>query len=168
MGTEQSRAQFEMLLDENRRIVYTICNSYCANPNDRDDLAQEIIAEVWRSFGSFDGRGRFSTWLYRVALNVAISFYRRERRRDDRVVLAEQSAFEISEPVEHESDRLIELRQFIASLDPFNKALMLLYLDGYAHNDIASVLGITETNVGTKIGRIKDRIRQHFSIAHIS
>lgn len=168
MDTEQARARFEALLDENKRIVYTICNSYCANPSDRDDLAQEIIAEVWRSFGRFDASARFSTWLYRVALNVAISFYRRERRRTDRVVIAQQSAFEIAEQVEHESDRLIELRQFVAILDPFNKALMLLYLDGYSHSDIASVLGITETNVGTKIGRIKDRIRQQFSAANIS
>ena len=79
---------FEALLDEHKCILYKICHLYCRNPDDREDLAQEIAVQLWRSFDTFDPRLRFSTWMYRVALNVAISFYRRESVRTRHVVSA--------------------------------------------------------------------------------
>src|ERR1039458_4813203 len=78
MTTPALQERFQALMDEHKKILYKVCNSYCRNRDDRDDLAQEIIIQVWRSFGKFDKRYRFSTWMYRIALNVAISFYRRE------------------------------------------------------------------------------------------
>src|SRR5271157_712348 len=82
--------QFQSLVDEHKKILYKVCNSYCRNPDDREDLAQEIMIQLWRSFGSFDERARFSTWMYRIALNVAISFYRRESTRT-RFVLSNEA-----------------------------------------------------------------------------
>src|SRR5271155_1987706 len=76
--TSALQEQFQSLVDEHRKILYKICNSYCRNRDDREDLAQEIVVQLWRSFKTYDGRCQFSTWMYRVALNVAISFYRRE------------------------------------------------------------------------------------------
>ncbi len=73
--------RFQNLLEEHKKILYKICNLYCKNRDDREDLAQEIAIQLWRSFPSFDERCRFSTWMYRIALNVAISFYRREDTR---------------------------------------------------------------------------------------
>src|SRR5471030_1890046 len=72
--------EFTRLIKENKRIIYKICNSYCPDKDDRDDLAQEIIYNLWKSFSSFNPGFKFSTWMYRVALNVAISFYRREKK----------------------------------------------------------------------------------------
>src|ERR1700691_6408724 len=77
---------FQALVEEQKRILYKVCHSYCRNRDDREDLAQEIIVQLWRSFGRFDERYRFSTWMYRIALNVAISFYRRETTRTRHVI----------------------------------------------------------------------------------
>ncbi len=163
MSTEQLRTRFQALVDENRRIVYKICSSYCPNRDDRDDLAQEIVTELWKSFATFDERSRFSTWLYRVALNVAISFSRRERRRARHVVSGGENLLDVAESARGTPEDLFVLYQFIEDLDPLNKALVLLYLDGYAYREISDVLGITETNVATKISRLKSAIRTHFS-----
>jgi RNA polymerase sigma factor (sigma-70 family) len=160
MRTSESQSDFQALIEEHRRILYKVCNSYCRNPHDREDLAQEIVIELWRSFPTFDEQYRFSTWMYRIALNVAISFYRRESTRtryllsDDEVVLnaTDESAIE--------SDDIRVLYRLIESLDPFSKALVLLYLDGNSHSEIAESLGITETNVATKIGRLKQAMKR--------
>lgn len=86
MTTAKHQERFQTLLDEHKRILYKVCHSYCRNRDDREDLAQEIIVQLWRSFGRFDEGYRFSTWMYRVALNVAISFYRRETTRTRYVI----------------------------------------------------------------------------------
>src|SRR5258708_35393151 len=78
MATSESQERFQSLIEEHRKILYKVCNSYCRNRDDREDLAQEIVIQLWQAFAGFDGRCRFSTWMYRIALNVAISFYRRE------------------------------------------------------------------------------------------
>jgi RNA polymerase sigma factor (sigma-70 family) len=86
MTTPRHQERFQALLDEHKRILYKVCHSYCRNRDDGEDLAQEIIVQLWRSFGRFDERYRFSTWMYRIALNVAISFYRRESTRTRHVI----------------------------------------------------------------------------------
>lgn len=163
MSKEQLRSRFETLLGENRRIVYKICNSYCPNRDDRDDLAQEIVTELWRSFPAFDERSRFSTWLYRVALNVAISFHRREDRRARHVVSGDGHLLEVAGETQSRPEELILLHAFIEKLDQMNKALILLYLDGYGYREIAGTIGITETNVATKINRLRNAMKRHFS-----
>src|SRR5580692_3179164 len=86
MGKREREERFQNLMEEHKKILYKICHSYCQNPADRDDLAQEILFQLWRSFASFDERVRFPTWMYRIALNVAISFYRRETVRGQHVM----------------------------------------------------------------------------------
>ena len=165
MRTDQLRTRFQLLVDEHRKIVYKICNSYCSNPDDRDDLAQEIVAEAWRSFPTFEERSRFATWLYRIALNVAISYNRRETRRHRHVVVGQEHLLDVAGEVRAEPEGLLLLRQFIEELDPLNKALILLHLDGYGYREVGDVLGITETNVATKLSRLKTTLRRHFSTA---
>jgi len=158
--------QFLTLLEEHKKILFKVASVYCRNPADRDDLVQEMCLQLWRSFGRYDAGQRFSTWMYRVCLNVAISFYRRESRRSRTTVPADVSILEI--PAEEIdvvmlSDELRMLQQFIEQLDELDRALVVLYLDGNHHDTIAAVLGISETNVSTKIGRIKQRIRREWS-----
>jgi len=157
-GEHQNR--FQALLVEHKGILYKICNSYCRNRDDREDLAQEIAIQLWRSFGSFDGRCRFSTWMYRIALNVAISFYRRESTRNHYVFSGGDRLLEVVDEAASQSPEVAFLFQYIERLDPFHKGLLLLYLDGHSHEEIAAVLGISETNVGTKIGRLKQAMKQ--------
>jgi RNA polymerase sigma-70 factor (ECF subfamily) len=154
---------FQLLVDEHKKILYKVCNSYCRNHDDREDLAQEIIVHLWRSFGSFDARCLFSTWMYRIALNVAISFYRRENTRARYVLSDQERLLNASDETANQSAEMQSLYQFIERLDPLNKALVLLYLDGNSYQEIADVLGISETNAATKISRLKQTMRQEFS-----
>ena len=162
MADRGIQERFQGLVEEHKKILYKVSNSYCRNPDDRDDLAQEIMVQLWRSFPTYDGRCRFSTWMYRVALNVAISVYRRERVRTRHVLSADEPLLDVVDEKESQSDDLRFLYQAIERLEPLNKALILLYLDGNSYLEIAEVLGISETNVATKISRLKDTFKQEF------
>lgn len=154
--------EFLSLLDEHRRILFKVSRSYGRTTADREDLVQEITAQLWRSFDRYDDRCSFSTWMYRIALNVAISFHRRETRRKRHIVAAEDSVLESAAEGSDASIADTELRllhRFLERLDELDRALMLLYLDGHRHEGIAEVLGISQTNVATKIGRLKQRLR---------
>jgi len=160
MTTSELQKRFQTLVDEHKKILYKVCNSYCRDRDARDDLAQEIIIQLWRSFDKFDERYRFSTWMYRIALNVAISFYRRENTRTRYLISDEEHLLEAIDEKENQPDDIRLLYEFIEGLDPLNKALVLLYLDGNNYQEIADVLGISETNAATKINRLKNKLKQ--------
>ena len=164
MTVREQQRQFEALLQEHRRVVFKVAGLYSRSAVDRDDLVQEISAQLWRSFGSYDeARAKFSTWLYRIALNVAISQARRERWSEaDRLEPLETHHLETvggGEGIAEQDERLTALYAFIGQLDPLNRALILLYLEDRNYGEIAEILGISETNVATKISRLKQRIR---------
>jgi RNA polymerase sigma-70 factor (ECF subfamily) len=166
-GRDQQR-RFEQLLNEHRRIVFKVATVYARELEDRNDLAQEICVQLWRSFASFDEtRGRFSTWMYRVALNVAISQVRRVTVGEGHLEPLQQHHLEsIGEEAANDPDeRLAVLQDLISQLDPLNRALILLYLEERSYEEIAEVLGISVTNVATKISRIKQKLRGQVSAA---
>jgi RNA polymerase sigma-70 factor (ECF subfamily) len=161
MTDRHSPHPFESLLREHRGIVFKVASIYARSAEDRNDLAQEIATQLWRSFGAYDaGRARFSTWMYRVALNVAISH---ARRAEGGLRLEPLDARHLELPGEADmaqpDERLAALYAFIGQLDALNRALILLYLEERSYAEIADVLGISETNVATKIGRIKQKLR---------
>jgi RNA polymerase sigma-70 factor (ECF subfamily) len=162
---QKDKAGFLLQLETHKLIIYKICNSYCKNSSDRDDLAQEITYQLWRSFTHFDGSVKFSTWMYRVALNVAITFYRKTKRTGSMIQLVET----IQEPEDKKEENteleknITALQQFINELKELDKALMILYLEEKKYIEIADILGITETNVATRISRIKDKLKLQFS-----
>lgn len=150
-------AEFTELLRRHAGLIHKIAYAYCRDATDREDVVQEIVVQLWRSRDRYDERYRHTTWIYRIALNVAISFYRRERRHRDRAEVLDEQRF-VVEPVEPSEDA----RRLLACIDELGaleKALVLLYLDGNDHAAIAEVLGISVSNVGTKLGRIKDTLR---------
>ncbi len=158
---------FLSVLDDHKGILYKVANSYCRHEEDRKDLIQEIIFQLWKSFDKYDSRFRYSTWIYRISLNVAISFYRREK-------VAGPASLEITEAMlsiqdntanEEKENNLTILQQFISGLKELDRALMLLYLEEKNYREIAEIIGITETNVATKIGRIKSKLKQQFAEA---
>jgi RNA polymerase sigma factor (sigma-70 family) len=160
-----TEAQFAELLERHRGIVVKVAATYCRNPADREDVSQEIVTQLWRAFSRFDATRTFSTWMYRIALNVAISFVRSNAARQRHTVAlddthdVEDSAANPAD--EDEKTRL--LYAFIDRLDSLNRALLLLYLDDRSYREIAAILGITETNVATKIGRLKQRFAREMS-----
>jgi len=157
--------KFISVIKDNQNLIYKICNSYCSNPENRKDLQQEILLQLWRSFAKFDGRVKISTWIYRIALNTAISFYRNDSKRMNRKIDFDSSIISLSnfEDFNSEQDEnIVMLYRFIESLNEMDKALILLYLDDNKYNVIAEVLGISETNVATKISRIKKMLKEQF------
>lgn len=151
--------EFRSLLQQNRKILFKICNAYCSAAQDREDLAQDIIIQLWRSFPTFDASARFSTWMYRVALNVAISARRADQSRTRRISLGDEQLLTIADDAEGPSDELQTLHRMIANLDDISRSLLLLYLDGYSLAETAQILGLSETNVSTRINRIKQKMR---------
>jgi RNA polymerase sigma factor (sigma-70 family) len=154
---DDSEAEFAGLLERHRGIVVKVAATYCRNPADREDVAQEIVTQLWRAFPKFDASRTFSTWMYRIALNVAISFVRTNSVRVRHTVALDETHDVEDSGTAEDDERSRLLYAFIARLDELNRALLLLYLDEHSYRDIAAILGITETNVATKISRLKQR-----------
>lgn len=164
MIAKHHEPRFAALLHANRGIVFKVAGLYSRNSADRDDLMQEISAQLWRAFGSYsETKGKFATWMYRIALNVAISQARRQPWSEaDRLEPLQRHHLETvagAEPADEPDERLVALYAFIGRLDALNRALILLYLEDHSYAEIAAILGISETNVATKISRIKSTLR---------
>jgi RNA polymerase sigma factor (sigma-70 family) len=160
-------ADFSALLEVNRRLIFKVATTYGRGRADIEDLAQEIAAQSWRAFPTYDPARSFSTWLYRIALNVAISWLRVEAPRRRRSVPFEADSHDsaVSDTFDADDGSRI-LRGFIDSQGPLDRALLLLYLEERPNNDIAEILGITPTNVTTKVNRLKERLRAYAEKEH--
>lgn len=155
--------RFHQLIVEHKGILYKVAKTYCRNDDDRQDLLQEIMVQIWKSLDKYNAGYAISTWLYRISLNVAISFYRKNRIRQisDLQLFAEQISTQ--DDVNTEKDeQLVLLEQFIAELNDFDKALIMLYLEDKSHAEISEIMGLSVTNVGTKLGRIKGKLKNKF------
>ena len=156
---------FISVINSNKGIIYKIANSYCKDSDDRNDLVQEIILKLWQSFDTYNEEYKHSTWIYRIALNTAISNYRKEKVRKkyftpiSEQFIALQDTVNTNE-IEH---KFTLLQQFISELKELDKALMLIYLEEKNYQEISEILGISESNVGTKINRIKMTLKEKFS-----
>ena len=147
------------LIQRHAGLIHRVAYTYCKDPTDREDVVQEVAIQVWRSHARFDRRFAETTWLYRIALNVAISFHRRERRHKERRLALDEVAIKVSAPDDRPNEEVERLLAAVDELSDMDRALVLLHLDGNDHATIADVLGVSESNVGTKLGRIKLRLR---------
>lgn len=165
MQHQPHQQEFLRLIEENKGIIYKICDSYCPYKNEREDLAQEIVYQLWKSGGQFNPSYKFSTWMYRVALNTAISFHRRASRTMPVLPLGDNlnELEEFSQVSEESEARLQQLQKFIQLQKELDRAILLLYLDERANTEIAEILGISASNVSTKLGRLKEKLKQYFS-----
>lgn len=155
--------RFEELIEQNKGLLYKVVNIYCRSEDDKNDLLQEIKIQLWRSFERYSGEYKLSTWIYRVSLNVAISFHRKKSSLKNRTVSIEEHEFAEEVSTTYEQDAKVHLlEKFIGELKELDKALMLLYLDDKGHLEIAEILGISATNVSTKIARIKVKLKERF------
>jgi len=152
--------EFATLLDSHQRLIFKVANAYACDA-DVADLAQEIAAQLWRAFPSYDRSRRFSTWMYRIALNVSISWLRSETPRRQRVVAFDAGIHDQAADAgdEHDDDRRQILLGFLGAQDPLNRALLLLYLDEHSYEEMSEILGASVTNLTTKIGQLKERLR---------
>jgi len=148
---------FQTWLKQYKALLFKIVRSYAFNEEDRDDLFQEIAIQVWRSVASFKQQSAVTTWLYRVALNTAIKWTTKERKHQDRheSIDVSQHIIESHQPPD---DRLAWLYEEIAQLNEVDRSLTLLLLDGFSYREMSKILGISESNVGVKINRIKKHL----------
>lgn len=155
---------FITVIEANKGIIYKVANSYCKDFDDRNDLVQEIILKLWQAFDTYNDEFKHSTWIYRIALNTAISNYRKEKVREKYFTPMPEAFLEYEDPnVESKTEhQYLLLEQFISELKEMNKALMLLYLEEKSYKEIAEILGISESNVGTKISRLKGLLKDKF------
>ncbi len=162
MGEKEK--QFQNLIEQHKGILYKVARTYCQQEEDRQDLIQEISIQIWRSLDKYNDKYQISTWLYRISLNVAISFYRKNTKRQANTISLNDQIPEFNEIDNTEKEELLkQLMSFIYNLNNLDKALMLLYLESKTHIEIADILGISKSNVGTKIGRIKEKMKKYFS-----
>ncbi len=164
MNKQEQALFFEGIIEQHKGILFKIARAYCPDADDHKDLIQEMMVQIWQSIPKYNDRYKISTWLYRISLNVAISFYRKSSsRKKKHTILNEQMAEIPAEEISENEQHLNLLGQFISELKEIDKALMILYLEDKSHAEIAEILGISVSNVGTKIGRIKDKLKSRFS-----
>lgn len=164
MNEKEQRQYFQEIINQHKGILYKVSNAYCINEDDRQDLIQEMMIQIWQSLHRHNKQFKISTWLYRICLNVAISFYRKNTKRSNKYTALNEQTAQI--PVEEKTvdeRRLNLLEQLITELKEIDKALMILYLEDKSHAEIAEILGISVSNVGTKIGRIREKLKAGFS-----
>jgi len=164
MQKEDQKKIFQEFIDENKGILFKVAKTYCQDEEDRQDLIQEMMIQIWRSFHTYNNQFKMSTWLYRISLNVAISLYRKNTIRNSHVISLREEFPQIQENESSEKEQKLNLlEQFINELKEIDKALMLLYLEDKSHAEIAEILGLSVSNVGTKVARIKDKLKKRFS-----
>jgi RNA polymerase sigma factor (sigma-70 family) len=161
MADSNSSENFLKILEKNIGIILKISKVYTSVSQDREDLINDITLELWKSFQSFNGNSKVSTWIYRVALNTSMN-YKRKRKSDSLINSLNDFKKDENFPwlIEQNNSYDTEvLYKCIDELNEINKAIILLYLDGNTHDEISEIMGISKTNVGTRIGRIKEQIK---------
>jgi len=166
LGEIEERNKVIQVIMQNMGIIHKVANMFCKSREDKDDLIQEIMTQLWSSFEKYDDAYKLGTWMYRVSLNIAISFHRKNQTQEKYFMPLDEKLDVIS-PDENENEVEINnlelLEKFIGNLKEFDKALMLLYLEKKSHQEISEILGITTSNISTKIARIKEGLKQQFS-----
>lgn len=158
MNTGQQK-EFVKQVNENQRIIHKICKIYTDNPHDHEDLFQEITIQLWKSYPSFRGEAKFSSWMYRIGLNTALALF---RKRDKQVSICQETSVEnlkIIQDEHHEDERLKLMYDAIHQLSDVEKALIMMFLDDKPYKEIAEILGITEGNARVKMNRAKEKLK---------
>ncbi len=153
-------AEFVKLIDSHQRMIYKVCWAYTYSMHDREDLFQEIVGRLWRAYPSYDAARKFSTWMYRIALNVAIDFQRSARRALPAVSLEELTVPVSDVDGQAKTEQLTKLRELLEGLEEADRVIVLLYFEGNSYREIAEVIGIGESNVGTRLSRLRAALRQ--------
>lgn len=159
MQKREAEKQFEQLINEHELLIYKICRMYTYTEADRQDLFQDIVIQLWNAFPKFKGEAKFSTWLYRVAINTAITGLRRKKdfiRSYDHAALPANISDDKSTHIE---ERLQEMYTAIEQLNEIEKAIVMLYLEDKTYEEMEDILGINQGNLRVKMNRVKDKLR---------
>ncbi|MBI9065516.1 MAG: sigma-70 family RNA polymerase sigma factor [Marinilabiliaceae bacterium] len=163
MNESELKEKFISVFEKNIGIILKISRAFTKTTHDREDLINDIVLELWKAYPSFKGDSKVSTWIYRISLNVSMNYKR--NKKTSLLFFSDSNQFDTFTWLQDEEDneQTNLLYECIDELTEFNKALIILYLDGNSHDEISTITGISKTNVGTRISRIKEQIKK---IAH--
>lgn len=155
--------QFLAALNENKGLIFKIAVIYSNSIDDRNDLVQEITYQLWKSFDTFEKKSSLATWMYRVAINVSIYHLKNEKRKIKAVPL-EELILDFYEVNDNEiEEKWLLLKQHIDNLNLLDKGIVILYLENKSYEEIGQIIGISASNVGTKLSRIKEKLKKQIT-----
>lgn len=161
---ELQKQNFIRIINSNQGLIKSLCKAYYAGYEDQRDAFQDIVLQLWKSFDTFRGESQLSTWIYRVSLNTLLTKVRKERNKivTDPLLVSDL----IITPIAMADDDRELLRIVIQSLKDLDKAVVILYLEGYKNKEISQILDITPTNVSTRLNRVKTELKTKFKNHH--
>ena len=154
----QLEQKFSQTVREQKSTIYTVCYMFSKDADEVNDLFQEVLINLWKGFESFEGRSDIRTWVYRVALNTCISLDRKKKRRQQ----AERLTMDINlfEDRDEDTRQVALLHKRISLLQPFDRAIVLLWLENLSYEEIGQIVGITAKNVSVRLYRIREQLKQ--------
>lgn len=156
------RKEFVLLIAQDQALIHKVCSMYCRDTEERKDLFQEIVLQLWRSYPTFKHESKVSTWMYRVALNTAVSSFRKNSRRPHHASLSDLD-LDIPASPDTSAEYELKIKYLYAAIDQLSqveKAIVMLYLEERSYDEMAEIIGITKTNVGVKLNRIKAKLEK--------
>ena len=158
MDTNERELEFAQIVKENKSTIYTVCYMFSKNADDVSDLFQEVLIRLWQRLGSFDGKSDIKTWIYRVSLNTCITLDRKRRRRQAMPLKMDVNLFEDRDD---DTVQIDMLHSRISQLKPFDRAIVLLWLENLSYEEIGQIVGITAKNVSVRLYRIKEQLKKN-------
>jgi RNA polymerase sigma factor (sigma-70 family) len=157
------KEQFIKAIKQHEGFIYKIASTYTNTSDDRNDLVQEILYQLWKSFDSFQQKSSAGTWIYRVALNVAIYQLKQSKKIIQTISVEEHFLHPHQNESNDEEEKWQRFRAQMDTLNLLDKGIVMLYLDNKSYDEIAAIIGISKTNVGTKLQRIKEKLKQQIN-----
>ena len=154
---DKNEQQFAQIVREQKSTIYTVCYMFSKDQDEVSDLFQEVLVNLWKSFPTFEGRSDVRTWVYRVAMNVCVSLDRKKKRRNTVPLTMDVNPYEDENP---NSKQMEMLRKRISLLGPFDRAIIMLWLENMSYDEIAAVVGISVKNVSVRLYRIKEELKK--------
>jgi len=154
----QGKKEFVEIIQRNEGLIYKVAKVYTDCKDDEQDLYQEIVYQLWKSFHSFRKESKISTWIYRIALNTSLTHFKKEKKKGNQVPIDEALLNQSDKIDTLKEERMEILYDQIRKLNAIDKGIVFLYLEGKNYEEIAGITGFTATNIGTRLGRIKQRI----------
>ncbi|BDU23971.1 MULTISPECIES: RNA polymerase sigma factor [unclassified Flavobacterium] len=157
---KEKEQEFLNRIQSHKGILYKVSKMYMDNSDDQQDLFQEIVCQLWKSYDSFRNESQFSTWMYRVAVNTAIVFLKKEKRKIDKYEIDSDNIKEDENDSHIKESQLDHFYKAVQKLDKIDKAIIFYQLEGFSHKEIGQNLGISEGNARVKLNRAKEKLKE--------
>lgn len=151
--------KFIELINQNIGIAHKVCNIYFQDVDDREDVVQEMLYQLWRSYPNFRENAKFSTWMYTVCLNTAVTYFKKNKKKKEETAPLYYYHLD-NERDEDDEENMLLLHQLIQNLSPLNKSIVLLFLEGIKYDEISAITGLSKTNIGVRMVRIKIELKK--------